>query len=221
MFQIPFHVVLRAWLKIKILAAILKICKHIESLIEVHKSLRLQASSAKLSNKLWISQLKKNVGKHLKVFPSFPFVYWRCSIKVSFLFAYLLLLFCFVCLFFSVLFLFFLFFFFFAKNFKTGHFFIYDIKNTVISKNKRITKWKQYLCGWSFKLPKSFKLMLLIKLMRLINVVVILTWRKYCRQIHEIKWHRFFYEMFYCYFLQFCSTDIKMFLLGDRLSTFS
>ena len=189
MFQIPFHVVLRAWLKIKILAAILKICKLIESLIEVHKSLRLQASSAKLSNKLWISQLKKNVGKHLKVFPSFPFVYWRCSIKVSFLFAYLLLLFCFVCLFFSVLFLFlfFLLFFFFVKNFKTGHFFIYDIKNTVISKYKRITKWKQYLCGWSFKLLKSFKLMLLIKLMRLINVVVILTWRKYCRQIHEIK----------------------------------
>lgn len=112
-------------------------------------------------------------------------------------------------------------FFFFAKNFKTGHFFIYGIKNTVISKNKRITKWKQYLCGWSFKLPKSFTLMLLIKLTRLINVVVILTWRKYCRQIHEIKWHRFFYEMFYCYFLQFCSTDIKMFLLGGRLSTLS
>ena len=221
MFQIPFHVVLRAWLKIKILAAILKIYKLIESLIEVHKSLRLQTSSAKLSNKLWISQLKKNIGKYFKVFPSFPFVYWRCSIKVSFPFAYLLLLFCFVCLFFCVLFLFFLFFFFFAKNFKTGHFFIYDIKNTVISKNKRITKWKQYLCGWSFKLPKSFTLMSLIKLTRLINVVVILTWRKYCRQIHEIKWHRFFYEMFYCCFLQFCSTDIKMFRLGDRLSTFS
>ena len=70
-------------------------------------------------------------------------------------------------------------FFFFDKNFKTGHFFIYGIKNKVISKNKRITKWKQYLCGWSFKLPKSFTLMLLIKLTRLINVVVILTWRKY------------------------------------------
>ena len=112
MFQIPFHVVLRAWLKIKILAAILKICKLIESLIEVHKSLRLQTSSAKLSNKLWISQLKKNVGKYLKVFPSFPFVYWRCSIKVSFAFAYLLL-FCFVCLFFCVMFLFLFFLFFF------------------------------------------------------------------------------------------------------------